>query len=52
MPELTNISALKLFFEADGGRKISMDEFKELTPDERQYLGDLCREALAKLKVK
>lgn len=44
MPDLTsNVTAIKTFFESDGGRKVSMEEMKALTADERAYLGDLIR---------
>lgn len=43
---MTTIAAIKAFFEADGGRKISMDEMRALTSDERAELGQLCAKAL------
>jgi hypothetical protein len=42
----SNVEAIKTFFEADGGRKVTMAEFKELSQDERAELGRLCKEAL------
>lgn len=44
-----NVTAIKKFFELNGGRKISMDELKALSIDERNELGKLCAEALAKV---
>ena len=34
--------AIKLFFEQNGGRKVTMAEFKSLTTEERAELGELC----------
>lgn len=47
METMNNIKAIKTFFELDGGRPVAMIELRELTKDERQELGDLCREALS-----
>lgn len=43
---MTNIEAIKTFFEKDGGRKITMEELKALSVDERAELGKLCAAAL------
>lgn len=43
---LANVTAIKKFFELDGGRKVSMDEMKALSADERAELGKLCAEEL------
>ena len=44
---LSNVAAIRRFFgEGETGRHVSMDEFKDLTPTEREELGELCREAL------
>jgi hypothetical protein len=41
------ISAIKRYFEADpNGRKVTMDELKACSLDERQELGRLAAEAL------
>lgn len=47
MPEMTNVAAIRAFFEANGGRKVTMDEVKALSAEDRQELGDLARAALA-----
>lgn len=44
MPNTTPIKAIRDFFEADNGRKISMDEIKALTPEERKELAALICE--------
>ena len=43
---MTNIKAIKTFFEADGGKKIEMAECKALSKEERNELGAMCCEAL------
>jgi hypothetical protein len=43
---MTNIQAIKAFFEADGGRKVSMDEMKALTANDRAELGAACAKTL------
>lgn len=43
---MTNVQAIKAFFEQDGSRRITMDELKALSPTERQDLGQLCALAL------
>ena len=42
-PVLNNIAVIKQFFEANGGRKVSMDEFKALTSQEREELANMIR---------
>jgi hypothetical protein len=45
MEKMTRIKAIKTFFEADGGKKVSMTEFKELTDEDKDELGKLaCKE--------
>ena len=39
---MSNIEAIKTFFEKDGGRKVTMEELKTLTPFERSELAKLC----------
>jgi hypothetical protein len=41
-----NVAAIKAFFEANGGRKVSMEEFRALSTAERNELGQLCAAAL------
>ena len=43
---VTATQAIKKFFEADGGRRLSMEELKALTHEERQELGELSAKAL------
>ncbi len=41
------MQALKTYFEAEPhGRKVTMDEMKSLSKEERQELGEMCCEAL------
>lgn len=48
MEKISNVKAIKEFFEADGGAPVKMPELRELTPTERAELGRLCAEALGK----
>lgn len=43
---MTNIDAIKGFFEKDGGRTVSMAELKALSKEERTELAILCGAAL------
>lgn len=51
METMSNVTAIKAFFEANNGRKVSMEEMKALSIEERQELGDLCRAELAKTQT-
>ena len=42
---VSNIVAIRNFFESNGGRKVTMEELKALSPDERMELGKLSAEA-------
>lgn len=44
--KLTRTAAIKRFFEDDGGRKVTVDELKKLSPEDRQELGTMCAQAL------
>ena len=46
MDKMTQVQVLKLFFEADGGRPITMAEFKELTSEERRELAEMAAKVL------
>lgn len=49
MPDLTSdVVAIKTYFEKDGGRKVTIEEMKALTPDDRKELGNLVRDAMLK----
>jgi hypothetical protein len=41
-----NVPAIKKFFEADGGRKVTMEELKLLTNADREELGELAASAI------
>jgi len=44
---MQKIKAIKKFFEEGKyGRRVTMEEMKELTSEERTVLGGLCAEAL------
>lgn len=47
--ELTNVQAINKFFGKKEGQSMSefMDEVKALTPEDKDWLGDECRKALA-----
>ena len=42
--EISNVKAIKNFFEADGGSKVSMKELKELSDADRVELGTAIKE--------
>lgn len=44
---MSDVIAIKRFFEADGGRKVEMSEMKALTVEDRAELGPLARVELA-----
>jgi len=47
--KLSNIKAIREFFsEGNSGREVTIQEFKDLTSQDREELGDLCRQALKK----
>jgi hypothetical protein len=48
METISNVKAIKEFFELDGGRKVTMSEMRQLSTEERRELGRLCAEALGK----
>jgi hypothetical protein len=50
-PITSNVTLIKKFFEL-GGRKVEMAEMKALSADDREELGKLAREALAKIENK
>lgn len=45
---ITKMGAIRAFFESNGGRKVTMDEMKALSPDERTELAGPCAAALGK----
>jgi len=42
----TSVQVLKMFFEADGGRPLTVNEFKELSTAERRELAEMAAKAL------
>jgi hypothetical protein len=44
--EMSNTQAIKVYFEKDGGRTVTLQEMKELTRDDRQELGALAAKEL------
>ena len=42
MRKITPVVAIREFFQADGGRKITVNECKPLTREDRIELGVLC----------
>jgi hypothetical protein len=48
MEKISNVKAIKEFFESDGGAPVKMPELRELSAAERSELGRLCAEALGK----
>jgi hypothetical protein len=43
---LTNVQAIKMFFEKDNGKPVTMDELKKLSPEERKELAVMAAVAL------
>lgn len=43
---MTRVQAIRMYFEMDGGRKITLQEMKNLSIEERKELGALCLAAL------
>ena len=39
---MTSIQAIKTFFEADGGKRVTMDELKKVPKDDRAELAELA----------
>ena len=53
MEKMSPIKALRTFFEANGGRKVTLQEFQALTAEERIALGKLAAVELGvELEVK
>ena len=46
MAGVSNIVAIRNFFESNGGRKVTMEELKALSTEERSEIGLLCAEAM------
>ena len=46
METMSPLKAIRTFFEADGARKLSLDELKALTSEDRAELGKLAAEKL------
>lgn len=44
--QMTNMVAIRTYFEANGGRKVGMDELKALNTDERKELAVLAAKEL------
>ena len=47
---MTVVQVIRSFFESGGGRKVTMDEFKALTTEERRELADLAAPQLGLVK--
>lgn len=43
---MSRIAAIRKYFERDGGRKLSMDELRMLTTQDRHELGQLAAREL------
>jgi hypothetical protein len=44
--EMTKMQAIRTFFESDGGRKVTMQEMKDLTAEDRNELATAAAERL------
>ena len=50
--QLNNVKAIKVFFEqGENGRRVTMEEMKQLTPIERAELGEMARKQLEKMGI-
>jgi hypothetical protein len=49
--EISNLAAIRTYFQKDGGRKVEMAELKALTPEERDELGKLSKEMLSESEL-
>lgn len=47
MEKVNSVQAIKRYFEVDGGRKVTMDEFRALSATERSELAAMCAAALS-----
>lgn len=43
---MSRVTAIKTFFERDGGRRVTLDELRALNDAERQELAELCAKEL------
>lgn len=47
MEQMSRTKAIKVFFEAEpNGRRVTLDELKQLSVEDRQEIGDLVGKAL------
>jgi len=46
MEKVGRVKAIKLFFEKDGGRKVTVQELKDLSQADRQELAELAAKEL------
>ena len=44
--KVSQVQAIKMFFEARGRRVVTIQEFRQLTPEQRQRLATACAKAL------
>ena len=45
--KMSDVVAIKRFFEKDGDRQVTMNEMRSLSKEERAELGELARKELA-----
>lgn len=46
MEKLNSVQTIKRYFEADGGRQVTMAEFRALSADERMWLATEAAKAM------
>jgi hypothetical protein len=51
MEKLTNVQAIRKYFESRGMRPVTMEELRELTPEQRERLGEACARMLGVERV-
>jgi uncharacterized membrane protein len=44
--KVSQVQAIKMFFEASGRRVVTIQEFRQLTPEQRLRLATACAKAL------
>jgi hypothetical protein len=51
MYRLTNVQAIRKYFEVRGMRPVTLEELRDLTPEQRERLGEACARMLGAERV-
>ena len=49
--KLTNLQAIRKYFESRGIKPVTLEELRELTPEQRERLGEACARMLGVERV-